>query len=472
MVSYFLRRKLVVVLSALFLVLAACSGDDGDGGVNTARAVVDDALTLEPAAANERAATDEPAATGNLDAADRGEVLQTDDGNPVILGAPSAPTGLTVVGTADGTIDLVWDASRDSDVTRYRVLRSASGSASQQFEVTGTSFSDVGLDDGDVFSYRVIALRENFDSPASESVIARVGVDTNPPRRPGQPAVEETPTGQILTWSPVEDVSGISRYVITRTVGGVETNIDVGTEPEFTDDLPAGTVVTYNVLAIDGANNVSEASRSTTLLTGTPANRVAVVVSAQADPAATAGTARFERDLLAAGFTISWFEDGVFDSNVTTSDDIVILLGDVEGNGFDWNVFLSDATVIGLKSPFVAAGGFTENPLPTDRVQTIGYTAPGTAQRFVAITGTSEPKPIPLLNPSEQLPDLDVWATPDYSAEIAIAGIIPAGGELANGREAPGCRAFYPGNTDAFIEMSEAGWGLLIDFIGDVETAC
>ena len=167
-----------------------------------------------------------------------------------------------------------------------------------------------------MFSYRVVALREGFESPSSESVIARVGIDTNAPRRPGQPIVEETPTGQILTWSPTDDVSGIRTYVITREVGGVETTIEAGTEPVFRDDLPAGTVVTYRVAAVDGADNISESSRSTTLLTGTPANRVAVVVSAQADPAATAGTARFERDLLAAGFTISWFEDGVFDSNV------------------------------------------------------------------------------------------------------------------------------------------------------------
>ena len=458
MTSFFLRRKVLAILTALVLVLAACS--DGDDGVDTTAEDEENIETLEPAEG------------GTLDPADRGEVPQTDDGNPVVVGDPSTPSGLTVISTADGTIELAWDASRDADVTRYRVLRSASGGSSEEFLVTGTSFLDEGLDDGDIFNYRVVALREGFESPASESVIARVGIDTNPPRRPGQPTVEETANGQFLTWSPSEDVSGIETYVITRDVGGVVTNIEAGNDPLFRDDLPAGTVVTYSVIAVDGADNVSEPSRSTTLLTGTPASRVAVVVSAQADPSATTGTARFERELLDAGFTISWFEDGVFDSNVTTSDDIVILLGDVEGQGFDWNVFLSDATVIGLKAPFVSAGGFSDQALKLDRIQTIAYTAPGTEQRFVSITGTSEPKPVVFIPPNEQIPDLDVWATPNFSAELAIAGIIPTGGELANGNTAPGCRAFYPGNTDAFAEMSAAGWDVLIDFIGDVETSC
>ncbi len=449
MSTSFIRRNLLVTLCALTLILAACAGGE-DGQVATGDG--DPAATLQPA--------------------ERGEEIETPQGDPVLAGDPSTPRGLTVVGTTEGSIDLVWDESRDADVTRYRVLRTATGGASTSFDVQGSSFSDGGLEEGDVFSYRVVALRGDAESAPSESVVARVGIDTNAPRRPGRPLVEETPGGQILTWIPTQDVSGIATYVLTREVDGDVTTIDVGSEPIYRDDLPAGTVVTYSVRAVDGVENVSEPSRSTTLLTGTPSDRVAVVVSAQADPANNAGTARFERELLDAGFTISWFEDGVFDSNVTNSDDIVILLGDVVGEGFDWNVFVSDATVIGLKAPFVSAGGFSDVALKLDRIQTIAYDSPTAEQRFIPITVTSEPKPVVIIPPNEQIPDLDVWATPDFSAELAIAGIIPAGGELANGREAVGCRAFYPGNTDAFAEMSEAGWNVLIEFIGDVEAAC
>lgn len=72
----------------------------------------------------------------------------------------------------------------------------------------------------------------------------------------------------------------------------------------------------------------------------------------------------------------------------------------------------------------------------------------------------------------EQIPDLEVWMTPSFSAESAIAGIIPEGGILASGREAPGCRAFYPGNTNALAETTAEGYALLVDFVEDVERFC
>ena len=73
---------------------------------------------------------------------------------------------------------------------------------------------------------------------------------------------------------------------------------------------------------------------------------------------------------------------------------------------------------------------------------------------------------------NEQIPDLQVWATPSFSAEIAVAGLLPQGAELANGDLAPGCRAFYPGNTDSLTESTEAGWDVLIEFVSDIEEAC
>ena len=443
------RPAIGLLVLALAFLLAACSNQEADGQVQEAEPDL-----LEPAEAEDFADVDE---------IDISEITRE----------PTAPSGLRIVSTTEGTIELAWDESREEGVSRYQIIRSGVGGASSRIDVTGNTYTDSGHVDGDVFSYRVIALRDGLESAPSEAVTAQVGVDTNSPRRPGRPEIVETAGAQALEWTPTEDVSGIANYVLTREVDGVVTETEVpGTETSYRDDLPAGTVATYAVVAVDGAGNASEPSRNTTLLTGTPADRVVVVVSAQPEAGATTETARLELELLEAGYTISWFEDGVFDSNVTASDDIVLLLGDVAGEGFDWNIFATDATVIGLKASFIEAAGFLDTPPKLDRVAQVTYDAPDDAARVVSLTTTTRPRPVVYLPANEQLPDLEVWALPAWSDTIAVAGIIDSGGELANGRLAPGCRAFYPGNTGSLAETSTAGWDLLIEFVGDVETAC
>ena len=443
------RPVIRVVLFALALVMAACTGGESEAQVEETAPDL-----LEPAEVEDFGA---------------GEVIDISE----ITGEPSPPSGLRIVSTTEGTIEIAWDASREEGVSRYEIIRSGVGGASSRIDVTGNSYTDSGHEDGDIFSYRVVAIRDGVESAPSETVTAQVGVDTNPPRRPGRPEVTETAGAQTLTWTPTEDVSGIAGYLLTREVDGEVTQIEVpGTETTYRDDLPAGTVATYAVIAVDGSGNASEPSRSTTLLTGTQADRVIVVVSAQATAGATTETARLERELLEAGYTISWFEDGAFDSNVTTSDDIVLLLGDVVGEGFDWNIFATDATVVGLKASFIQASGILDTPPKLDRLAQVTYAAPDSPARVVSITTTTRPRPVVYLPANEQLPDLDVWALPAWSDTIAVAGIIDQGGELATGRLAPGCRAFYPGNTGSLAETSAAGWDLLIEFVGDVEAAC
>lgn len=461
----FLRRNVVLVFGALALVLAACgSGDDASLGA-PALGTEEEIELLEPAegrdVANDAELLEE--ANGDVDVA---EPL------PEISGEPTAPSGLTVVSTGEGSIDIEWDASREDGVTRYEVLRSAAGGATTSVEVNGTSYSDTGLVDGEIFSYRVVALRDGERSALSDAVTAQVGIDSNPPRRPGRPEIVETASGQTLTWTATEDVSGIGGYVVTREVEGTVVNLDAGTETTFRDDLPAGTVATYAVIAFDRVGNASEPSRNTTVLTGTPADNVIIVVSEQADAGDTFATSRLERELLDSGYTISWFEDGEFDSNVTTSDDIVLLLGDVKGDGFDWNVFFTDATVVGLKASFIQAGGILDTPPKLDRIAAVTYDPPNSDARNVTTSTLAEPNPVVFLPDIEQIPDLEVWMRPSFSTTSAIAGIIPEGGILASGDAAPGCRAFYPGNNESLAQTTAEGYALLVEFVDDVRTAC
>lgn len=459
--SSFLRRNVIVLCAVLAIVLAACGGGEE---IVAEEPVEDGVQTLEPAEGRD--------VTRDAELLEEGDVVDDAGPLPDIETELVTPRNLTIVSTLDGTIELEWDEALAGNVTGYEVLRSASGGRTDTFRVDDNSFSDAGLEDEDVFSYRVVALTETGRSELSDSITAQVGRDSDPPRRPGRPEVVENASGQLLSWSPTTDVSGIAGYIVTREIDGVVTELEAGTDTVLQDNVVAGTVVTYAVIALDGSDNRSEPSRNTTLLTGTPSDNVIVVVSAQAEAGNTFATGRLERELLERGYTISWFEDQVFDSNVTSGDDIVLLLGDVVGQGFDWNVFAHDATVIGLKSSFIQAGGFLDTLPKLDRIQQFSYDSPAGAARVVTNTTEAEPSPVVFLPLIEQIPDLEVWMTPSFSAESAIAGIIPEGGILASGREAPGCRAFYPGNTNALAETTAEGYALLVDFVEDVERFC
>ena len=391
---------------------------------------------------------------------------------PDIDPAPNAPVGLVVIDTSDGTIELAWDPSRDDGVDQYELSRVSPAGSTERFLVEAPTFTDSGLADGDIYSYQVVALGAGGTSDGSDAVTVQVGVDSNPPKRPSRPTVVESEDAISLQWQPVTDISGIDRYVVTRTIGTEVSEIDNSDSANFTDSVDSGTVVTYSVKAVDGAGNTSDPSRSVTVLAGVAADRVVVVVSAVADPKTDPSTERLQRELLDSGFSLTWFEDDVFDSNITTSDDVVLLLGDVQGDGFDWNVFGTDAAVVGLKSMFVEAGGITENSPKLDRLGQLDWVAPGATEREVVLTTTGRPKPVVYIPPNEQLPSLETWARPVWSADIAVAGLIPKGGELANEKPAPGCRAFFPGNVDSLAEQTDAGWELLIEFVGAISEAC
>lgn len=388
---------------------------------------------------------------------------------PTIDETPSAPVGLVVSENDGESVTLEWDGSRDETVTAYEVTRVAS-IGSDVWETTEPTFIDTDVEEGDVFTYTVAAINEAGTSERSEPIPVQVGTDTNPPSRPGTPRTVESAEGVTLRWRPSTDFSGIDSYVVTRILDGETTELE-SSEPSLLDEIAPGQVVTYAVRAIDGAGNESENTRNVTVLTGTAADEVVVVVSAIADPTTDAGTTRLQAELLELGFTVTWFEDSEFDSNVTTSEDLVLLLGDVEGPGFDWNLFGTDANTITLASLFFVPSGFVESFPGAESLDQIAYGVPDEETQFVSLS-TNDENRIPFIPEIRWLPDLEVWGTPFETTEIAVAGLLPSGGERINDTEAPGCRAFFPGNFDDLTEYSESGWDLLTEFIGDVSERC
>ena len=315
------------------------------------------------------------------------------DTSPVIDETPAPPTGLTVVSTADGTIELVWEPSRSEAVTSYEITR-VGRSITDRFQVEETVYRDTGLADDDVYTYSVAAVGPGGTSARSDSVTARVGVDENPPTVPGRPRIVDSPDATVvLEWSESADISGVANYVIARTVAGENEEL-ITAAPELFDDIEPGVVATYAVAAVDGNGNRSEFSRSVTLLTGSASDRIVIVVSGTADPASDPDTNRLRALLFDAGYVVSWFDDRAFDSNLTSTDDLVLLLGDVQADGFDWNVFSTDSDIIGLKSMFMEASGLTENPPKLDRLAQLDYLPPGGEPREVILTTTGRPKPV------------------------------------------------------------------------------
>ncbi|NNC80912.1 MAG: fibronectin type III domain-containing protein [Acidimicrobiales bacterium] len=390
---------------------------------------------------------------------------------PVVTPAPNPPTGVFIVSTEGGQITLQWDPSRDDSVTGYQVVRARSG-ATSRVDVTTNEFVDSGLDDGDIYSYSVIAVGSGGESDRSDSVTAQVGSDTNPPSVPGRPRVIEDSTSAVaLEWRASSDISGVASYEVSRRGEGAEETITV-TEPTLVDDVEPGLVLTYSVVAVDTIGNRSIAGRSVTVLSGSSSDEVVIVVSGTSDPESDPDTDRLYRSLLGAGFSVSWFDDEAFDANLTRSDDVVLLLGDVQGEGFDWNVFSTDSPIIGFKSMFVQASGITENAPKLDRLAQLDYLPPNGTAREVLMTTTGRPKAVVYLPETEFFPDLEVWAKPVWSDTIAVAGLVPAGGELATEKIAPGCRAFFPGNTDSLREQTDEAWSLLIEFVSAVADRC
>ena len=129
--------------------------------------------------------------------------------------APTTPTGVTVVDTRNGTIELVWDASRDQSVTGYELTRVDSRGAIERINLEAPAFTDEGLEDGEIVTYRVAAVSPAGISAGTESITARVGEDTSAPTIPGRPqTIEGEDSTVALSWSVSRDVSGIALSLI------------------------------------------------------------------------------------------------------------------------------------------------------------------------------------------------------------------------------------------------------------------
>jgi hypothetical protein len=177
---------------------------------------------------------------------------------------PATPKGIEATSTPT-TVTLAWHArSEGSPVGRYLVVRNGVevGSASR------TSFVDIGLAPGGVYTYQVIAARGSKRSAASPPL--RVSTTAPPPTQLEQRAV--TPHSVTLGWSPPADAPAPNRYIIQadgNTLDTVEGTFPSTPSDEITG-LASGTTYALQVQAVWDAGGVSQPSAMLSVTTPDP----------------------------------------------------------------------------------------------------------------------------------------------------------------------------------------------------------
>jgi len=121
--------------------------------------------------------------------------------------APAPPTGLAAIpGPGEGEIDLSWDANGEPDFDHYRLERCLApdfGPGTDPFDLPEPAYHDSGLDPGETYYYRVIAVDVNTNESGPSEVVSAAALDLVPSVPTGLTAVSGPGEGEIfISWNP------------------------------------------------------------------------------------------------------------------------------------------------------------------------------------------------------------------------------------------------------------------------------
>ena len=195
--------------------------------------------------------------------------------------APTVPTSVNATAPNSTQVNLTWAASTDNvGVTKYQVFRV--GTVAAIAETVGTSYSDTTVVGNTTYSYQIKALdaANNASSLSSTATIKTpMAPDTTAPTVPTSVNATAPNSTQVnLTWAASADNVGVTKYQIFR-VGTVAAIAEtVGTS--FSDTTVVGnTTYSYQIKALDAANNASNLSSTATVTT--PSSLTVPVITTQ-----------------------------------------------------------------------------------------------------------------------------------------------------------------------------------------------
>jgi len=305
------------------------------------------------------------------------EIIATDAaGNPsspsnigsatTLAGPPAPPSGLTATAASATQINLSW-TNNATNQTGFKLERSPDGVTFTQIGTTGaiiTIYSDSPLAPLTLYYYRVRATNGAGDSAYSIVASITTLADTNPPTAPSNLTATAASNTQInLSWTASTDNVGVTGYQIQRCQGaGCTTFAQAGTSttPSFPDTgLLASTSYSYQVRALDAANNSSGFSNVATTTSQAVVPPPPVTLVQHAETSVPAGTNTLSQTFPAASaggdlivVSVKWGNQALSVSSVADSKGNVYTSAIGPTN---WNGTLKSAQTFYAKN--IIAGG-------------------------------------------------------------------------------------------------------------------
>ena len=227
---------------------------------------------------------------------------------------PSAPTNVSGTASSANQVSLSWTPSTDNvGVSNYQIYRGANGATpSLLATTTGStpSYTDTSVVANTAYTYQVVAIdAAGNSSPPSNiaSVTTPSSTDTTPPTAPTDLASETVFYNEIdLGWTGSTDTgTGVSGYRVFRegqgestfTLLATTTGSGAGHNSYVDTTVAPSKSYLYYVTAYDGANNVSNASSTISVVTPSGPTSKTFTFTAAADatiqqskPTTTGGT--------------------------------------------------------------------------------------------------------------------------------------------------------------------------------------
>lgn len=270
--------------------------------------------------------------------------------SPTCSGTPSTPQALTAGTTTKTSVSFNWAASTASEgceLAGYKIYRGITLVGT----VTGTSFTDSGLNANTTYSYTVQAYDTSAHASAHSAVLSvATQADTTAPVAPAELTATAVSAGRVdLSWPAGSDDIAIQRYKLYRNNTLLQTLN--ASQRSFSDTTVAASAdYSYQISATDEAGNESTRTNATPTPVRTPAatdtqaptaptnlQRLAVTTSsvsiswlASTDNTAVAGYHVYRNGtLIGDSTTLNYFDTNV---NADTAYTYTVKAFDAQGN--------------------------------------------------------------------------------------------------------------------------------------------